>query len=147
MIREATPADFHAVKRITEEVFLPYVLQTGEKPDALFADHANLIDKGLIEVSVSAKGIKGYCVSYPKAADWNIEALAVAPAFQGCGEGEMLLSDTENRAMALGFGSISLYANAAMDEAIEFYKSRGYVETGRAADKGAHRVYLKKELM
>ena len=146
MIREATPADLYAVQRIAERAFQPFVAEIGKKPAPMVADFAALIDKGLVEVSVTAKGLNGYCISYPKGAGWHIENLAIAPEMHGNGVGRGLMDDVEKRASSQGFESIDLYTNVAMEGAIAFYQRLGYVELYRDEEDGFHRVYFKKNL-
>lgn len=147
MIREATSADLLGVKRIAELAFQPFVAKIGKKPAPMTADFATLIDKGLVEVSVSAQGLKGYCISYPKGAGWHVENLAVAPDLHGSGEGRALIADVEKRASSQGFEAIDLYTNVAMEAAIAFYLKLGYVELYRDEEDGFHRAYFKKNLI
>ncbi len=147
MIREATPADLYAIENIANRAFSPFVAEIGRKPAPMIADFAALIDKGLVEVSVSTNGVKAYCVSYPKAAGWHIENLAVLPELVGNGEGRALIADAETRAAAQGFETVDLYTNVAMEGAINFYKRLGYTELYRQEEDGFERVYFKKKLL
>lgn len=146
MIREATPADLYAVQRIAEAAFAPFVEAIGKKPAPMVADFARLIDKGLVEVSVTARGVDGYCVSYPKGAGWHVENLAIAPKAQGSGVGRKLMQDAEKRATAQGFATIDLYTNVAMEGALAFYPRLGYVELYRNVEDGFERAYFRKNL-
>lgn len=146
MIREATPADLYAVQRIAEQAYAPYVAAIGRKPAPMVADFARQIDQGLIEVSVSNSGVKGFCVSFPKGIGWHVENVAVSPKFQGGGVGRSLLADAEKRAAAQGFETIDLYTNIAMEDALAFYPRLGYVELYRAEEDGFNRAYFKKNL-
>jgi ribosomal protein S18 acetylase RimI-like enzyme len=146
VIREATTADHYGVQRIAEQAFAPFVAAIGKKPEPMTADFAALIDKGLVEVSVSNKGVNGYCVSYPKGAGWHIENLAVAPTLQGGGIGRALVADVEKRASSQGFETVDLYTNIAMEQALAFYPRLGYVELYRATEDGFERAYFRKNL-
>ena len=146
MIREATPADLHAVQRIAQQAFAPFVAIIGKKPEPMTADFAALIDKGLVEVSVRTDGVNGYCVSYPKGVGWHVENLAIAPSLQGSGVGRALMADAEKRATAQGFETIDLYTNVAMEGALAFYPRLGYVELYRAEVDGFRRAYFRKNL-
>jgi len=147
MIREATPADLYAIETIARRAFSPFVAEIGKKPAPMVADFSKLIDKGLVEVSVSALGVKGYCVSYPKGMGWFIENLAISPDHHGNGEGRALISDVETRATAQGFESIDLFTNVAMEGAITFYQRLGYVELYRREVDGFKRAYFRKNLV
>ncbi len=147
MIREATPADLYAIENIANRAFSPFVAEIGQKPAPMVADFAALIDKGLVEVSVSTSGVKAYCISYPKAAGWHIENLAVLPDHFGKGEGRALVADAETRAAAQGFEAIDLYTNVAMEGAISFYQRLGYTELYRQEEDGFQRAYFKKNLL
>ena len=147
MIREAVVGDLKSVQRIAEQAFRPFVEEIGKRPAPMVADFAALIDKGLVEVSISSDGVKGYCVSYPKGTGWHVENLAVSPALQGRGEGRKLIEDAEKRATAQGFETIDLYTNVAMTGAIAFYQRLGYIELFRAEEDGFERAYFKKNLV
>jgi len=146
VIREATPADLYAIETIAKRAFSPFVATIGKKPAPMIADFSALIDKGLVEVSVSTSGIKAYCISYPKGTGWHIENLAVSPDHHGSGEGRGLVADVEARAAAQGFETIDLYTNVAMEGAIAFYRTLGYVELYRTEEDGFQRAYFKKNL-
>ena len=146
MIREATSADLYAVQRIAEQAYAPYVAAIGRKPAPMTADFAKQIERGLIEVSVSNDGVKGFCVSYPKGAGWHVENIAVSPKSKGGGIGRALLADAEKRAAAQGFETIDLYTNVLMEGALAFYPRLGYVELYRAEEDGFNRAYFKKNL-
>jgi ribosomal protein S18 acetylase RimI-like enzyme len=76
-----------------------------------------------------------------------LDNVAVDPASQGKGYGQLLLEFAEQEARRQGFGVIQLYTNVLMTENIALYSHLGYVKAHRAEEKGYSRIYMEKRLL
>lgn len=62
---------------------------------------------------------------------WYVNALAVIPAFRGCGIGSKLLQAVENHAPAAGYNRLSIQVYAQNTGAVRLYQRLGFRETAR----------------
>src|SRR5262249_44062714 len=67
-------------------------------------------------------------------------------ARQGLGLGRRLLAFAEAEALRRGYREIRLYTHQTMVENQRLYASIGYEETGRGAEAGYERVFMRKQL-
>ena len=75
-----------------------------------------------------------------------LDNIAVSPARQGLGLGRRLLVFAEAEALRRGYREIRLYTHQEMVENQRLYASIGYEETGRGAEAGYERVFMRKQL-
>jgi ribosomal protein S18 acetylase RimI-like enzyme len=75
-----------------------------------------------------------------------LDNVAVSPARQGSGLGRRLLAFAEAEALRRGYAEIRLYTHQTMEENQRLYASIGYEETGRGAEAGYDRVFMRKQL-
>ena len=75
-------------------------------------------------------GLLGYYLALPGVGEMHLLNLTVAPAFQGRGLAHRLMDRLEERAQALGMGSLWLEVRASNARARTLYSHRGFVEVG-----------------
>ncbi len=144
-IRNAEPEDVPRLGEIALVAYRPYVAAIGREPAPMLADFATLVGEGVVRVACDA-GVAGYAVSYASGPDWHLENIAVDPAIQGQGVGRLLIEDVERLARAAGAAAVELYTNQKMTANLALYPRLGFVETGRGAQDGFHRVFYRKLL-
>jgi ribosomal protein S18 acetylase RimI-like enzyme len=90
--------------------------------------------------------IAGIIVLLPMTNYLLLDNVAVSPARQGSGSGRRLLAFAEAEALRRGYAEIRLYTHQPMEENQRLYASIGYEETGRGAEAGYDRVFMRKQL-
>lgn len=143
-IRPARAEEAARLAAIARAAYAPYVAAIGRVPPPMAQDFPAAIAAG--RVLVAGDPAEGFVVSHPRAADWHVENLAVAPGAQGLGLGPRLLAAAEDLGRAAGFARVTLYTNAAMAPALALYPRLGYRETARRTEDGLRRVFFEKEL-
>jgi len=91
--------------------------------------------------------IAGVVVLLPRPDYLLLDNIAVAPARQGTGLGRRLLAFAEAEAVRRGYREIRLYTHRTMTENQRLYTAFGYEETGRGAEAGYERVFMRKRLV
>jgi GNAT superfamily N-acetyltransferase len=77
----------------------------------------------------------------------EVKRLWVAPAARGQGLARRLMSEVEDAARQLGIRVLRLDTNSALPEAIELYRSTGWVEIPRFNDDPYPDVFFEKRLI
>ena len=96
---------------------------------------------------MGARGVIAAIVVLLPAPDYLLlDNIAVAPERQGSGLGRRLLAFAEAEASRRGYREIRLYTHQTMVENQRLYASIGYEETGRGAEAGYDRVFMRKQL-
>jgi ribosomal protein S18 acetylase RimI-like enzyme len=145
-IRAATAGDAAAVHEIVNAAYHTYIPRIGKPPGPMLDDFAKRIADGQVWVLADTGAIAGILVLEETPDGFLLDNIAVAPGGQGKGHGRTLLEFAEAQAVQRGWDEIRLYTNALMTENIALYRRIGYVETGRATEKGFDRVYMAKRL-
>ncbi len=146
MIRKGRPEEADAVRDVVIAAYQHYVPVIGREPAPMLDDYVARIAAGQLWVLEDAQGVAGVLVLEDGPDCFMLENIAVAPDRQGMGVGRQLLDFTEAEAARCGWDAVILYTNALMLTNIAIYSARGYVETGRVAEKGFQRVYMEKRL-
>ena len=85
--------------------------------------------------------------------------LTVSPELQNSGIGKQLLAEAENHAQSLGLSSIIMTVISVRTELVDWYKRRGYVDTGEreafpeseihvtVSEEPLEFIYLEKKLV
>lgn len=146
MIRLATPPDEPAVRSVVAAAYGHYVARIGKPPGPMLDDYARRIAGGQVWVVDEAGVVAGILVLEDQPDALLLDNVAVRPACQGSGHGRTLLAFAEAEARRRGYHTIRLYTHRLMTENQALYRRLGYVETGRATEKGFDRVYMVKAL-
>jgi ribosomal protein S18 acetylase RimI-like enzyme len=143
-IRRARADDAHAISECVAAAYRQYLARIRKPPAPMLDDYTKVIcQHGVFVVTVCEKVI-GVLVLIKQEETLMLDNVAVHPDYQGRGLGQRLIAFAEEEAINAGFNTLMLYTNEQMTENIELYKKLGFVETGRKADQGYRRVYMRK---
>lgn len=145
-IRAATAADVPLVAAIVDDAYRPYVARIGKPPGPMLDDYAARIDEGAVWVLEQGAVIAGLVVVLPGPNYLHLDNIAVSPSRQRLGLGRRLLAFVEAEALRRGYSEVRLYTHQTMVENQRLYTSIGYEETGRGAEAGYDRVFMRKRL-
>ncbi len=145
-IRPAQVADASAIVACVADAYHHYINRIGKPPAPMLDDYREVVRCHRVLLLTDLRQIVGVLVLIRKTESLLLDNVAVRPSCQGRGLGRKLMALAEAEARRLGLNAIELYTNEHMTENIEFYKSLGYMETGRKTEKGYRRVYMRKEL-
>jgi len=145
-IRAATIADVPVIADIVEQAYRPYIARIGKPPGPMLDDYAARVSEGVVCVLEKEAVVAGIIVLVPAADYLLLDNIVVSPAHQGLGLGRRLLAFAEAEALRRGYREIHLYTHQTMVENQRLYASIGYKETGRRAEAGYDRVFMRKLL-
>jgi ribosomal protein S18 acetylase RimI-like enzyme len=145
-IRVATGADVPAIADIVDQAYRHYIGRIGKPPGPMRDDYAARVSEGVVWVLEKDATIVGIIVLLPAPDHLLLDNIAVSPAHQGLGLGRRLLAFAEAEALQRGYREIRLYTHQTMVENQRLYASLGFEETGRAAEAGYDRVFMRKPL-
>jgi ribosomal protein S18 acetylase RimI-like enzyme len=146
-IRAATAADVPAIAEIVDHAYRHYIARMGKPPGPMLEDYAARVSEGVVWVLEEGAVITAIIVLLPTANHLLLDNIAVSPARQGLGLGRRLLAFAETEALRRGYREIRLYTHQTMVENQRLYASIGYEETGRGAEAGYDRVFMRKQLI
>jgi GNAT superfamily N-acetyltransferase len=145
-IRAATAGDVSAIALIVDQAYRHYIPRIGKPPGPMLDDYAARVAEGAVWVLEEAAVIAAIVVLLPAPDYLLLDNIAVAPERQGSGLGRRLLAFAEAEASRRGYREIRLYTHQTMVENQRLYASIGYKETGRGAEAGYDRVFMRKQL-
>jgi len=145
-IRAATAGDVSAIALIVDQAYRHYIPRIGKPPGPMLDDYAARVAEGAVWVLEEAAVIAAIVVLRPAPDYLLLDNIAVAPERQGSGLGRRLLAFAEAEASRRGYREIRLYTHQTMVENQRLYASIGYEETGRGAEAGYDRVFMRKQL-
>ncbi|GKZ16885.1 hypothetical protein AbraIFM66951_006378 [Aspergillus brasiliensis] len=124
-IRQATPADQHAIEAIIQEAFSIYIARIGRKPQPMLDDYTALINDRVVYVIEHDGEIKGTVMLVPREDAMIVDNLAVAQSARGTGLGRQLLEFADESARLAGYQTLQLHTNETMVENIAIYTRMG----------------------
>ena len=145
-IRAATAADVPAITDIVDQAYRHYIARMGKQPAPMLDDYAARVSEGAVWILEEGAAIAGIIVLLSTTNYLLLDNVAVSPARQGLGLGRRLLAFAEAEAMRRGYHEIRLYTHQTMVENQSLYASIGYEETGRGAEAGYDRVFMRKQV-
>jgi len=145
-IRAAIAADVPAIADIVDQAYRHYIARMGKPPGPMLDDYAARVLEGVVWVLEEGAAVAGIIVLLPTTNYLLLDNIAVSPACQGSGLGRRLLAFAEAEALRRGYREIRLYTHQTMLENQRLYASIGYEETGRGAEAGYDRVFMRKQL-
>jgi ribosomal protein S18 acetylase RimI-like enzyme len=110
-------------------------------------DYPARVSEGVVWVAEEGTVIAAVIVLVPAPNYLLLDNIAVSPGRQGLGLGRRLLAFAEDEALRRGYREIRLYTHQTMVENQRLYASIGYEETGRGAEAGYDRVFMRKQLI
>jgi GNAT superfamily N-acetyltransferase len=146
-VRPARPDEAEAVGALVERAFARHIVAVGRRPAPMDADHARHIARGEQYVADAGDGTLAASIVLVEAPDHLVvHNVAVAPERQGEGRGRALMAFAEDEARRRGLPEVRLHTNAAMADNLAMYPRLGFAETGRASERGFHRVFFAKRV-
>jgi GNAT superfamily N-acetyltransferase len=145
--RQATASDLPAIRQVVRAAYARYLDRMDRPPAPVSNDYR--AEAGAGQIWVLGEPVVGVIVLIGQDDQDDgllVENVAVSPAAQGTGIGRRLMEFAEQRAIALGLRSLSLYTNEIMSENLAIYARLGYRETGRRTEDGYRRVFMEKLL-
>ena len=109
-------------------------------------DYAVRVAEGVVWVLEDGTAITAIVVLLSAPDYLLLDNIAVSPTRQGLGLGRRLLAFAEAEALRRGYHEIRLYTHQKMVENQRLYASIGYEKTGRGAEAGYDRVFMRKQL-
>ncbi|MFK7942213.1 MAG: GNAT family N-acetyltransferase [Paracoccaceae bacterium] len=143
-IRKADHADAPRCQLIAEEAYPPYLADIGRRPMPMDQDFREGADQDQLWVAEIGDAAIGYIVAYAQGAAWMLENIADAHHRQGVGKA--LIAFVETLARQDKAEAVELYTDAKMTNNLALYSALGYLEVGRARQKGFDRVFFRKSL-
>src|SRR5690625_7211970 len=102
-LRPARAGDRESIETLINAAYAPYVVRLGKPPGPMVEDYLARIEAGQAQVLELAGGtIAGLLVLLPREDHLLIDNIAVDPAFQGRGFGNLLLAAAEEEARRPG---------------------------------------------
>jgi len=145
-LRRATDADRDAVVALQHAAYAKNRPLLGVEPLPLLVDYRQVFADYEVWLAESAGSLDGALILEPRPDDLLIWSVAVAPAAQGRGIGNLMLGFAETRARALGRTCIRLYTGAPLSFNIAWYSRHGYAHESTEDMGDRIRVNLIKQL-
>lgn len=146
-IRLAREADLASIRDCVAAAYLPWIVRIGQPPGPLLDDYAAVIRNHHVSVALSGEGeLCAIIVLIQHGEVILLDNIAVNPAYQRQGIGQLLMDHVENHARNKGYDYMHLYTHIRMTENIHLYRQLGYVDTERKVVNGYARLYMVKAL-
>jgi ribosomal protein S18 acetylase RimI-like enzyme len=145
-IRVATAGDVPAIEEIVNQAYRHSITRLGKPPGPMLDDYAARVSESAVWELEEGTVLAGIIVLLPAPKYLLLDNIAVSPARQSLGLGRQLLAFAETEALRRGYREIRLYTHQTMVENQRLYASIGYEETGRGAEAGYDRVFMRKQL-
>lgn len=127
--RRATPADIPAIVALTEAAYLPNEAIIGVPSLPRIADYEEVLARREVWVVDDEPGLAAALVLEIEPEDFTIWSIAVSPEAGGRKLGATLMAFADERARALGYGSVHLYTHAKLTQRIGWYERLGFAIT------------------
>jgi predicted N-acetyltransferase YhbS len=145
-LRQATPADASAIRRLTREAYAKWIPVIGREPTPMTADYDEALCAHRFDLLYLDDVLAALIETVEEPGQVLIENLAVDPAFQRRGLGRKLLALAEEIAAALGHRRIRLYTNKRFVENIQLYGRVGYQMDREEEFAGGIVVHMSKDV-
>ncbi|WP_426959149.1 GNAT family N-acetyltransferase [Muricoccus radiodurans] len=145
-LRPARPEEVEAIAALTERAYAHYVPILGRRPAPMDDDFAARVAAGQAYVLERNGAIVALAVIEDHGDHLWIDNLAVDPALNGQGVGQVLLAFCEAEARRRGYRKLGLLTNERMTRNRAIYARYGFTETEHREVNGFRRVYMHKLL-
>ena len=144
-IRLATGTDLAAVTVCADLAF--EIFAFNDRGIGSNSELVRRIRDGLVHLIYNDAEILGY-ISFSQFSDHlYVDTLAVLPQHRGRGLGCRLLAFVESESVRHGLNSVKLFADEKAGADVDFYRRRGYQETGRCEARDFGRVFFDKTIV
>jgi ribosomal protein S18 acetylase RimI-like enzyme len=124
--RVAGVEDVEAIRGLTREAYAKWVPIIGREPLPMSADYQEAIRAHRFDLLFADQRLVGLIETSPEAGALLVVNVAVAPAQQGRGYGELLLRHAESLASSSGLPEMRLYTNEKFAANVALYRRFGY---------------------
>lgn len=145
-LRTATPNDVTAIRALVRDAYAKWVPLLGREPLPMATDYDEAVKNHRIDLLHLDGRLAALIEMIPANNHLKIENVAVAPAFQGRGIGQKLLSHAEQITLSLGHSEIRLSTNKLFAVNILLYEKLGYRIFREEPFKGGVAVHMSKWL-
>jgi RimJ/RimL family protein N-acetyltransferase/ribosomal protein S18 acetylase RimI-like enzyme len=128
-LRRASLTDIPAILALKNAAYTPNESIIGVPSLPRIADYAQVVAEHEVWLAEGEKGLEAALVLDIEPEDFTVWSIAVAPEAAGRRLGSALMSFAEERARALGYGSVHLYTHAKLTQRIGWYERLGFVVT------------------
>ena len=125
-VRRATIADAVAVRELTRAAYAKWVPILGREPRPMTADYSAALRDHLVYLLHVGGEAVALIEMAPKPDHLLIVNVAVAPAYQGRGQGRALMAHAEEVARSLNLSEVRLDTTALCAETLQLYSRLGY---------------------
>ena len=144
-LRRARVDDVPAITALQQAAYAKNRALLGREPLPLLADYREIFRDYEIWLAESDM-LEGVLILEPRADDLLIWSVASAPAAQGRGIGNRMLTFAERHARALGLSCIRLYTGEPLTDNIAWYSRHGYVHERTEERPDRRLVHLIKKI-
>jgi RimJ/RimL family protein N-acetyltransferase/ribosomal protein S18 acetylase RimI-like enzyme len=128
-LRRAALTDIPAILALKNAAYTPNESIIGVPSLPRIADYAQVVAEHEVWLAEGEKGLAAALVLDIEPEDFTVWSIAVAPEAAGRRLGSALMGFAEERARALGYGSVHLYTHAKLTQRIGWYERLGFVVT------------------
>ncbi|MGO4736511.1 GNAT family N-acetyltransferase [Bosea sp. 2KB_26] len=145
-LRRATLADIPAILAVKNAAYTPNESIIGVPSLPRIADYAQVVAEHEVWLVDGDNGLDAALVLEISPDDFTIWSVAVSPGAQGRKLGLLLMRFADERAAALGFGSVHLYTHAKLTERIAWYERLGFAITHHTDLADRRLTHMRKQL-
>jgi ribosomal protein S18 acetylase RimI-like enzyme len=145
-LRRATAENLPAVTALQRAAYAKNRPILGVEPLPLTVDYAQIFSQYEFWLCEGPQGLDGVLILEPRADDLMIWSVATAPAAQGRGTGNRMLSAAQIRARQLGLTCLRLYTGDKLAGNIAWYERHGYRQERIEQREDRRLVHMVKHL-
>lgn len=145
-LRRASLADIPAILALKNAAYTPNESIIGVPSLPRIADYVQVVAEHEVWLAESEGNLDAALVLDIEPGDFTIWSVAVSPAAQGRKLGAALMGFADERAHALGYGSVHLYTNAKLTQRIGWYERLGYAVTHHEDLADRRLTHMRKQL-
>lgn len=145
-VRRASLADIPAILALKNAAYTPNESIIGVPSLPRIADYAQVVAEHEVWLAESESGLDAALVLDIEPGEFTLWSIAVSPAAQGRKLGAALMDFADERARALGYGSVHLYTNAKLTQRIGWYERLGYAVTHHEDLADRRLTHMRKQL-
>lgn len=145
-LRRASLADIPTIRALKNAAYSPNEAIIGVPSLPRIADYAQVVAEHEVWLVDGDNGLDAALVLEISSGDFTIWSVAVSPEAQGRQLGLLLMRFADERAAALGFGSVHLYTHAKLTERIAWYERLGFAITHHTDLADRRLTHMRKQL-